>query len=171
MLVNFPTSGNHLDIYDTAKFDKLNIFDLRRNIPSKAREAKIDSANRAFGYAKRKKAKALVQVSPGNGKVYINGKPLLQSFFMPMQRSRILTPLVLTHYTCLLNVHIKVQGGGFNGQVEAIIPAMAKAVANFDTSTRKILKVFKQMKTDIRIKERKKIGKYKARKARVFRRR
>jgi len=83
-LVNFPTSGNHLDIYDTAKFDKLNIFDLRRNIPQKAREALIDSKNRAYGYAKRKKAKALVQVNPGVGKIYVNGKPMLNSLFMPM---------------------------------------------------------------------------------------
>jgi len=79
--------------------------------------------------------------------------------------------LILTHYTCLLDVHIKVHGGGFNGQVEAIIPALSRAIANFDTSTRRVLKVYNQMTLDKRIKERKKIGKYKARKARVFRRR
>ena len=125
----------------------------------------------ASGYGKRKKSRAVVIVKPGPGKIEVNGKPILQSMFMPMQRSRILLPLVLTQYTCLLDVNIKVWGGGYNGQVEAIIPALSKAIQNFDSNTRRLLKYTGLMQHDPRNKERKKIGKQKARKGNVYRRR
>jgi ribosomal protein S9 len=50
----------------------------------KERDAKIDSKMRAFGYGKRKKSRCLATVSPGTGKITVNGKPLLQSLFLPM---------------------------------------------------------------------------------------
>ena len=114
--LNFPTSSlEKIDIYDHTKFDRLNLFDFRRNLPRKEREARIDSKMRAYGYGKRKKSRAIASVLPGTGKITVNGKPLLQSLFLPMQRARILTPLAVTHYTCLLDVNIKVWGGGYNG--------------------------------------------------------
>lgn len=137
----------------------------------KDRGATIDSKMRSSGYGKRKKSRAYVVVQPGTGKIEVNGRPILQSLFMPMQRQRILLPLQLTYYTCLLDVKIKVWGGGFNGQVGAIIPALAKAVQGFDMNTRKTLKYYGLMRHDGRNKERKKIGKQKARKGNVFRRR
>ena len=79
--------------------------------------------------------------------------------------------MILTHYTCLLDVSIKVWGGGYNGQVEAIVPALARAVQGFDVHTRKTLKQFGLTTNDLRKKERKKIGKQKARKGQVYRRR
>jgi len=172
MNLNFPLSSvEKMDIYDHTKFDRLNLFDFRRNLPMKEREAKIDSKMRAYGYGKRKKSKAIATVMPGTGKITVNGKPILQSLFMPMQRSRILSPLIVTHYTCLLDVSLKVWGGGYNGQVEAIIPALARAIQGFDMNTRRTLKYFGLMKQDPRVKERKKIGKQKARKGNVYRRR
>lgn len=137
----------------------------------KEREAKIDSKMRAYGYGKRKRSKAIAQVMPGSGKVTVNGKPLLQSLFLPMQRQRILTPLSVTNYTCLLDVNLKVWGGGYNGQVEAIIPAIAKAIQGFDMNTRRTLKSFNLMKHDGRNVERKKIGMKKARKGITYVRR
>ena len=169
---HFPLSSlEKHDIYDHAKLDKLNLFDFRRNLPMKERQARIDSKARAYGYGKRKQSRALVRVEPGTGKITVNNKPLLQALFLPMQRSRILLPLVLTHYTCLLDVKIKVWGGGFNGQVEAIVPALARALQGFDVHTRRPLKYFGLMQHDPRNKERKKIGKQKARKGQVYRRR
>lgn len=172
--VNLGFPGHSIekkDLYDHAKFDKLNLFDFRRNLPMKEREARIDAKMRAHGYGKRKKARCLARVEPGSGRVTVNGKPLLQSMFLPMQRQRILTPLSVTHYTCLLDVNLRVWGGGYNGQVEAIIPALAKAIQGFDTNTRRTLKFFGLTKHDGRNKERKKIGKQKARKGNVYRRR
>jgi len=108
---------------------------------------------------------------PGSGKVTVNGKPLLQSLFLPMQRQRILLPLSVTNYTCLLDINLKVWGGGYNGQVEAIIPALAKAIQGFDMNTRRTLKTYNLMKHDGRNVERKKIGKKKARKGITYVRR
>jgi len=83
--LNYPLSSiEKMDIYDHAKFDRLNLYDFRRNVPMKAREARIDSKARAFGFGKRKKARAIAQVQPGTGKINVNGKPILQSLFMPM---------------------------------------------------------------------------------------
>jgi small subunit ribosomal protein S9 len=156
---------------DHMRFDRLNLYDFRRNLPMQSRESKIDSKSRAYGYSRRKKARALVRVEPGKGRIMVNGKPMLQALLHPMQRQRILLPLVLTNYTCLLDVHIRVWGGGFNGQTEAIIPALAKAVAGFDINTRKPLRHYNMMHKNHRNKERKKIGKIKARKGLVYRRR
>lgn len=170
--MHFPASSlQKLDVYDHAKFDKLNVFDFRRNLPMKERQARIDSRMRAYGYGKRKKSRALARVEPGTGQIFVNGKPLLQALFLPMQRARMLLPLILTHYTCLLDVSIRVWGGGYNGQVEAIVPALARAVQGFDVHTRKALKHFGLTRNDPRNKERKKIGKQKARKGQVYRRR
>ena len=137
----------------------------------KKRQARIDSKARAYGFGKRKSSSALVRVEPGSGKITINDKPLLQAMFHPAQRHRITLPLVLTYYTCLLDIKIKVWGGGVNGQVEAIIPAMSRALQNFDVGTRKTLKYFGLLKHDKRQVERKKIGKQKARKGQVYKRR
>ena len=57
--LNFPLSSiEKKDLYDHVKFDKLNLYDFRRNLPMKEREAKIDSKMRADGYGKRKRSKA-----------------------------------------------------------------------------------------------------------------
>ena len=65
------------DIYDHPRFDRLNLYDFRRNLPMKERQSRIDSLQRSYGYGKRKKSRALARVSPGNGKITVNGKPLL----------------------------------------------------------------------------------------------
>ena len=58
--LNFPLSSiEKKDLYDHVKFDKLNLYDFRRNLPMKEREAKIDSKMRAYGYGKRKRSKAI----------------------------------------------------------------------------------------------------------------
>ena len=66
------------DLFDDyIKFDRLNLYDFRRNLPMQKRDAKIDSKSRAYGYSKRKKSRALVRVEPGNGRITVNGKPML----------------------------------------------------------------------------------------------
>ena len=82
-----------------------------------------------------------------------------------------LLPLTVTSYTCLLDVDIRVHGGGTSGQAEAVIPALAKAICKWDVSTRPALKYLRLMRNDPRKVERKKNGKIKARKGNVFRKR
>lgn len=66
------------DVFDDyIKFDRLNLYDFRRNLPMQKRESKIDSKSRAYGYSKRKKSRALVRVEPGRGRITVNGKPML----------------------------------------------------------------------------------------------
>ena len=107
----------------------------------------------------------------GSGKITINGKPMIEYFLMPSQRHRILLPLVVTKYTCLLDVNITVKGGGLSGQAEACIPAIAKAIQSYDVSARPALKRLGLMKTDMRKVERKKPGLKKARKGLTYVRR
>ena len=65
------------ELYDQAKFDRINLYDFRRAIPTKEREAKLDNKGCAWGFGKRKTSRAVVRVKPGKGEIKINGKPLL----------------------------------------------------------------------------------------------
>lgn len=158
-------------VADHAKFDRINLYDFRRALPQKEREAKLDQTGAAWGFGKRKTAKAFARVKPGKGTITINGKNMLDYFDLAQQRYKILLPLTLTNYTCLLDVDIWVHGGGLTGQPEAIVPAIAKAIQNFDVKTRPVLKFFRLMRHDTRNVERKKYGRIKARKGQVYRRR
>ena len=82
-----------------------------------------------------------------------------------------LLPLTVTNYTCLLDIEVRVWGGGLSGQSEACIPAIARALQSFDVGTRPVLKHMDLLRTDPRRVERKKPGLKKARKARTYVRR
>lgn len=112
-----------------------------------------------------------MNVKPGSGKITINGKPMHLYFHLPSQRYRMLQPLVMTGYTCLLDVNVHVKGGGFTGQCEACIPAIAKALQAFDVNTRLTLKSLGLLRNDPRRVERKHPGLIKARKGPTYVRR
>ena len=171
-MVNFPY-GPYVDtkVYDHPKFDRLNIYDFRRALPQKERESVLDNKGNSWGFGKRKTSRAVVRVKPGKGTIQINGMNMLQYFSLPYQRYKILSPLILTKYTCLLDVDIWVHGGGLTGQCEAIIPGLAKAIQHYDVKARAVLKYFRLMRHDPRNVERKKFGLKKARKGQVYRRR
>ena len=84
-------------------------------MPRKDRETKLDHHGRAWGSGKRKRSVAVVNLKAGSGKVTVNGKPMIEYFLMHRQRHRLLYPLSVTDYTCLLDVEIKVHGGGTSG--------------------------------------------------------
>lgn len=161
----------NVDPDDFTKFDRINLFDFRRTLPQKERESNVDAQGRAWGFGKRKASSALVYLSAGTGKITVNGKPFTQYFQTPDERYKILQPLAVTAYTCLLDVNIRVSGGGITGQTEACVPAIARAIQNFDVKTRKPLKYMEMLHTDARQVERKKPGLQKARKGQVYRRR
>lgn len=110
------------------RYDRINLFDFRRTLPQKEREPKLDGRGRAWGFGKRKACQAIANVRAGTGRVMVNGKPLIQYFHQPYQRYRLLKPLSMTSYTCLLDIDIRVKGGGSTGQAEACIPALARAL-------------------------------------------
>ena len=166
------TFGPHeQDPDDFVKFDRINLFDFRRTLPRTERETKLDIHGQAWGYGRRKRSIALVNVKAGSGKITVNKKPMIEYFLLPSQRYRLLLPLSRTNYTCLLDLNIRVSGGGLTGQCEACIPAIARALQKFDVGTRPILKHLDLLRTDPRRVERKKPGLRKARKARAYVRR
>ena len=170
---------NALDAYkpgngstdDFTKYDRINLFDFRRTLPQKKRESQLDSTGRAWGFGKRKASQAIVNVRAGTGRIMVNGKPFIQYFHSPSQRYRILKPLSVTSFTCMVDIDIMVKGGGDTGQCEACVPALARALQNFDVRSRRPLKYMKMLKNDARRVERKKPGLQKARKGQVYRRR
>jgi small subunit ribosomal protein S9 len=169
--MQIPHGPFDVDPNDFAKFNRINLYDFRRNLPQKVKESKVDSNGVAWGHGKRKRSTALAKVRAGTGKITVNGKPLIEAFHLPSQRHRVLLPLSVTSYTCLLDVELKVNGGGLTGQAEACIPAIARAIQSFDVGTRPTLKYLRLLRCDPRRVERKKPGKIKARKGQVYRRR
>ncbi len=167
----FSRENHEVDPDDFVKFDRISLFDLRRSLPHKEREAKIDSSGKAWGSGKRKNARAVASVKAGSGKITVNGKPFLQYFLLPDQRQRLLLPLSVTQYTCLLDIAITVRGGGTTGQCEACVPAISRAIQAYDVNSRAILKYLRLLRNDPRRVERKKPGLLKARKGQTYVRR
>jgi len=85
-----------------------------------------------YGFGKRKKARASAYLKPGSGKVTINGKPAHKYLQNTIYRGKLYAPLVMTGNTANLDVKIIVFGGGISGQMEAIIPAISKALVQMN---------------------------------------
>lgn len=81
----------------------------------KERESKLDKNGASWGFGKRKSSKAVVRIKPGKGTIKINGMSMIDYFLMPSQRYRMLMPLIVTRYTCLLDVDCWIHGGGLTG--------------------------------------------------------
>ncbi len=115
---------------------------------------------------KRKNAIAQVRLfSNGQGKIIINGKDLKEIFPQDLLRQNILEPLVLTGLRDSVNLSVIVSGGGLSGQSIAIRHGIARALVLMDLSYRKVLKQMGFLTRDPRVKERKKPGLKKARRA------
>lgn len=79
-ILNFPEGPFTREVTDLPKFDRLNLYDFRRALPQKEREAKLDSSGAAWGFGKRKTSRAVVRVKPGKGQININGMSMLDYF-------------------------------------------------------------------------------------------
>ena len=117
------------------------------------------------GTGKRKTAIAQVRLSPGNGAIIINGTPYEELFTRPEHRRTILQPLFVTESLDKYNVVVKVNGGGISGQSGAISHGIARALLRADESLKTALRQNGLLTRDSRIKERKKPGLKRARKA------
>ena len=128
------------------------------------------------GTGRRKTSIARVKLVSGNGKITVNGKDVhdylpYETLIMDLQQ-----PLVLTNNLNRFDIDIKVNGGGFSGQTGAIRLGITRALLLFDANTdqssddsyRHILKNAGFITRDPRVKERKKYGLKKARRAPQF---
>jgi small subunit ribosomal protein S9 len=118
------------------------------------------------GLGKRKTAVARVFLKLGEGKFTINGKTNKNFFRSIINQEKILNlPLTLVNLTNKYNINIIVKGGGLNGQLEAIKLGLTKAICSIKPDYRTVLKKEFLLHRDSRIKERRKYGLKKARKA------
>jgi len=118
-----------------------------------------------YGTGKRKTAVAQVRLLPGNGAIIVNGKPYEELFPRLEHRRMIVQPLLVTDSLGKYNAVVKISGGGISGQGGAISHGIARALIKADENLKPILRQHGLLTRDARVKERKKVGLKRARKA------
>ena len=121
-----------------------------------------------LGTGRRKNSVARVRLVPGTGKITVNGRPVedyIQSALLILDLKQ---PFGVTETTDTYDVKVNVFGGGYSGQAGAIRHGIARALLQVDLDFRGALKKAGLLTRDPRMKERKKPGLKKARKASQF---
>lgn len=121
-----------------------------------------------YGTGRRKNSVARVRLVPGEGNIIVNGRPLDQYFGKKSLEMIVRQPLNLTELLSRYDVLAKVEGGGISGQAGAIRLGISRALLKVDHELRPVLKKASFLTRDPRMKERKKYGLKKARKASQF---
>ena len=121
-----------------------------------------------YGTGRRKKSVARVRLVPGNGQITINKRGIDEYFGLETMKVICRQPLVLTKTDGKFDVLVNVSGGGFTGQAGAIRHGISRALLEADPEMRPELKKAGFLTRDPRMKERKKYGLKKARKAPQF---
>lgn len=128
-----------------------------------------------YGTGRRKGSVARVTLTPGTGKITVNGKDVREYMPYEVLVMDLMQPLVVTKNETTFDVDATVSGGGFSGQTGAIRLGITRALLVYDQgneenedSYRKILKANGFVTRDPRVKERKKPGLKAARRAPQF---
>lgn len=116
----------------------------------------------------RKTSVARVHIAEGTGKIVINGKDIDNYFGTESLKQIVRQPLVLTNNSDKLDITVNVNGGGLSGQAGAIRHAIARALVKYNEENKALLKTAGLLTRDPRMKERKKYGLHKARRAVQF---
>ena len=121
------------------------------------------------GIGKRKTSVAKVFLKEGSGVIDVNGKNF-EDFFSGVgeERELLKNPFVLLNLSDKYDLDVKVKGGGISSQMDAIRLAIAKALCTINVEYRQIFNQNLLLRRDSRIKERRKYGLKKARKASQF---
>lgn len=135
-----------------------------------------ENKNVYTGTGRRKTSVARVTLTPGKGKITINGRDVEEYFTDKLLILDLCQPLDVTNTRDMFDINVKVQGGGLSGQAGATRHGITRALLKFDATTpkdsensfRKPLKVAGFITRDARKKERKKPGLKKARRAPQF---
>ncbi len=118
-----------------------------------------------YGTGRRKEAVAQVRLYPGTGSIVVNGKPVEEYFTREMDQFRLQGPLKATEMADRFSIMVRVTGGGVTGQAEAVSHGIARALLKADPELRPTLRRGGFLTRDPRVKERKKPGLKRARKA------
>lgn len=122
--------------------------------------------NKYYAIGKRKTSVANVTLTKGNGTFFVNKKRFSEYFSgISEEFHNINLPFLIANLSNEYNTNISVKGGGISGQLSAITLGIAKAVCLIKKDYRPLLKKKNLLRRDDRIKERRKYGLKKARKA------
>ena len=113
---------------------------------------------------RRKTAVARVYVKPGNGNITVNKRDFKEYFPTQMLHYKVVQPLALTDNLGKYDIKVNLDGGGFNGQAEALSLGLSRALCAINPEFRPVLKAKGLLRRDPRMVERKKPGRPKARK-------
>jgi small subunit ribosomal protein S9 len=120
----------------------------------------------SFGTGRRKTAVARVRLLPGEGEIVVNGRSLAEHFGNAVNEADLRMPFRVTGTESRYNAMIKVEGGGVTGQAGAIRHGIARALLQLDPDAHRVpLRQAGLLTRDPRMKERKKYGLKRARKA------
>jgi small subunit ribosomal protein S9 len=118
------------------------------------------------GTGRRKTAVARVRLLPGEGEIIVNGRTMVEHFGNAINETDVRMPFRVTGTEGRFNVMIKVEGGGVSGQAGAIRHGIARALLDLDPEAHRLpLRQAGFLTRDPRMKERKKFGLKRARKA------
>lgn len=121
-----------------------------------------------YGTGRRKSSVARVFMTPGTGNMTINGRSIDEYFGLETLKVIVRQPLEATQAADQYDLKITVKGGGTTGQAGAIRHGISRALCEADADFRPILKKAGYLTRDSRMKERKKPGLKKARRAPQF---
>jgi small subunit ribosomal protein S9 len=135
--------------------------------PRSRPRGRVEVAEREYSYGtgRRKTAVARVRVLAGNGSIVVNGRPFQEFFPSLALQNVVLEPFKVTGTIGKLDATVKVEGGGVMGQAGALRHGIARALVKSDEGLRSVLRQHGLLTRDSRIKERKKYGLKRARKA------
>jgi small subunit ribosomal protein S9 len=118
---------------------------------------------------RRKESTARARVFPGGaGDFIVNDKEIQQYFPRIGDIDKVRSPMLLTQLSDSVDISVHVSGGGVTGQVDATAHAISRALLKLDPETRTILRGAGLLTRDARVKERKKPGLKRARKAPTY---
>ena len=131
-------------------------------------EHKLDAQGRAYATGKRKDAVARVWITPGAGRIIVNGKEHMEYFARPVLQMILKQPIAAADRTDQYDINCTVKGGGLSGQAGAVRHGISKALTYYEPELRSVLKKGGFLTRDSRVVERKKYGKAKARRSFQF---
>ena len=130
--------------------------------------AKKAASAKFYGTGRRKSSIARVYVMPGTGNITINKRNIDEYFGLETLKVIVRQPLTATETADKYDVVVNVHGGGTTGQAGAIRHGISRALLKVDADFRPVLKSAGFLTRDPRMKERKKYGLKKARRAPQF---
>lgn len=126
-------------------------------------------AKTIYATGRRKASIAKVWLTPGTGKITINGLSIDAWLGgLEAKKLRVKQPLALSKMDTSVDIVATTLGGGFGGQADALRHGISRALVSFNPEIKAILKPEGMMTRDARVVERKKPGKKKARRSRQF---